>query len=276
MNNRQIALWRAIESFDIDGGPSALTFARRLARENGWSLGFAERVIHEYKRFIFLAMEAGHPVSPSDEVDQAWHLHLTYCDSYWDRLNGEVLPRPLRHNPTRGGKSEGAKFNDWYQRTLDSYLRLFGEEPPADVWPAPAARFASFRFQRVNLDDYWLVPKVRPRARVFQIAGMCLVAAALAGCSAMYAQSGSGINSILPLVLVIAAFTGILVGFLALSRSGWIGGGDQKRRDGGATGGCGTGGCGSGGRGDKVDDGGSGCGSACGSGCGGGCGGCGG
>ena len=31
----------------------------------------ARRVIREYKRFTFLAMEAGHPVTPSDPVDQA-------------------------------------------------------------------------------------------------------------------------------------------------------------------------------------------------------------
>ncbi|MEK6230809.1 MAG: hypothetical protein N2A42_03075 [Luteolibacter sp.] len=32
----------------------------------------------EYKRFVALAMLAGHPVTPSEEVDQAWHLHLVY------------------------------------------------------------------------------------------------------------------------------------------------------------------------------------------------------
>ncbi len=40
----------------------------------------------EYRRFAFLAATAGHPVTPSDAVDQAWHLHLTYSRDYWDRF----------------------------------------------------------------------------------------------------------------------------------------------------------------------------------------------
>src|SRR6187431_3264230 len=64
-------LWERIESFDIDGGPSDFSFEARLAIENGWTRPYARRVIVEYKRFAFLAMTAGHPVTPSDQVDQA-------------------------------------------------------------------------------------------------------------------------------------------------------------------------------------------------------------
>lgn len=48
-----------------------LTFSQRLARDNCWSLNYAQRVIKEYKKFAFLAVCAGHPVTPSDQVDQA-------------------------------------------------------------------------------------------------------------------------------------------------------------------------------------------------------------
>ena len=58
----------------------------RLASENGWSREYAVRVMQEYRRFAFLAVAAGHPVSPSDAVDQAWHLHLVYTRSYWDEF----------------------------------------------------------------------------------------------------------------------------------------------------------------------------------------------
>ena len=67
----------------MDEPGAALPFTSRLAREQGWSHAFAARAIREYKRFLILAMEAGHPVTPSEAVDQVWHLHLVYTVSYW-------------------------------------------------------------------------------------------------------------------------------------------------------------------------------------------------
>jgi uncharacterized protein (TIGR04222 family) len=155
-------LLRRIEAFSIDGDPAPnLSFAARLARENGWSRPFAERAVREYKRFVYLAMAAGHPVTPSVQVDAAWHLHLTYTRSYWQRLCAETLGQPLHHEPTRGGDAEGEKFHDWYAKTLDSYRRLFGEEPPGDLWPAAETRFGEDqRFTTVNTARNWIVPKV--------------------------------------------------------------------------------------------------------------------
>ena len=86
-------------------------------------------------------MTAGHEVTPSDEVDQAWHLHLTYTRSYWDGLCDAVLGRALHHGPTKGGQAEGDRFENQYERTLASYRAAFGEEPPEDIWPPSAVRF---------------------------------------------------------------------------------------------------------------------------------------
>jgi hypothetical protein len=116
-----------IESFDIDGtASSALPFAARLAREHGWDRAYAERVIREYKRFVILAVSGTEPVCPSEDVDAAWHLHLTYTRSYWTRLCGEVLGRPLHHDPTAGGPAEARKHFDMYARTLVTYRETFG------------------------------------------------------------------------------------------------------------------------------------------------------
>jgi uncharacterized protein (TIGR04222 family) len=150
-----------VEAYEIDPGDKALGFAERLARENRWSVAYSQRVIREYKRFCILALASGHHVTPSEAVDQVWHLHLTYTRSYWDRFCGETLGRPLHHEPTAGGSSEGAKFHDWYSETLSSYQRLFGEAPPADVWPDPAARFRhAGQWAWINVGHYWLVPRV--------------------------------------------------------------------------------------------------------------------
>ena len=183
LNTAQQELWNQINAFDIDNGPAAFPFAARLARDNGWHPVFAARVIAEYKKFVFLAMSAGHPVTPSEHVDQAWHLHLTYTRSYWERLCRDVLPRPLHHDPTRGGAAESTKFHDWYRRTLESYARIFGALPPADVWPKPGVRFAgNTDCQRVNTHHNWIIPKTRARrpARLAFMLGPPLLF--LAGC----------------------------------------------------------------------------------------------
>lgn len=180
MTETQAALYRQLCDFDIDGGPSALTFAKRLARENGWSLRFAERAIAEYRKFVFLAMEAGHKVTPSDEVDQVWHLHMIYTESYWTRMTQEILPRPLHHGPTRGGQAEDAKYEDLYGRTMESYRRFFGE-PPADLWPASDQRFGA-RFMRVDAARNWVIPKPA-KQRVALVAGGLLASLVAAGCA---------------------------------------------------------------------------------------------
>ena len=161
MPTQHAELWSRLSAFTLDDPDSELTFSRRLARENGWGIGYAQRVIEEYKRFVYLAMVAGHPVTPSDQVDQAWHLHLTYTESYWNDLCGTVLGRPLHHGPTRGGPKENAKYNDWYERTKASYRVHFGMEPPADIWPEARIRFGEdLAFRRVNVARNWVVPRL--------------------------------------------------------------------------------------------------------------------
>jgi len=207
VNHERDELWKRIQAFDIDGGGAAFSFRDRLARENEWPGVYADRVIAEYRRFVFLAMTAGHPVTPSDEVDQAWHLHLTYTESYWTRLCGEVLGQPLHHGPTRGGDAEHAKFLDWYARTLASYGRAFGEAPPPDCWPEPRERMlATQRFRRVNAAENWIIPKHRVR-RLGRGWGIALfLAAALAGCVGAYQSESMAPRD----WIVFSAFLGIL------------------------------------------------------------------
>jgi len=160
MTSEQQALWNALDHFDLDDAQSALTFSERLSRENGWSLLFTLRCIEEYKRFIFLACVAGHPVTPSDEVDQVWHLHLLYTESYWIEMCQHILKKNIHHGPTKGGKQEDEKFTDWYARTKESYTRLFNQPPPIDIWPSSEVRFKPANFQRINLDGKWIIKKL--------------------------------------------------------------------------------------------------------------------
>ena len=162
MKNEHHELLQRLEDYTPDEA-TAFPFSQRLARENSWPLPYTHRVILEYKRFAFLAVAAGHPVAPSDEVDQAWHLHMLYTGSYWKSFCGKVLRQPLHHQPTKGGASEHDKFHDWYQRTIESYRRFFNEEPPADIWPEASHRFGSdTHFVRVNIARNWIIPKPAP------------------------------------------------------------------------------------------------------------------
>ena len=149
-----------ILALELDAEGAQLPFTARLAREQGWMLVFAGRVVEEYKRFVALAMLAGHPVTPSEQVDQAWHLHMVYTKSYWQDMCRDILGRDLHHQPTLGGEEENGKFTDWYGKTLESYRRLFGADPPADIWPPPQIRFANAGTGRwVDTADYWLIQK---------------------------------------------------------------------------------------------------------------------
>lgn len=253
------ALWNRIKDFEIGLSEASLSFTDRLSRENGWDAPYAERVVDEYRRFCLLAMTAGHPVTPSEQVDQAWHLHLLYTENYWTEFCGEVLRRPLHHGPTRGGRREGDKYRDWYQATLDSYVREFGDEPPADIWPGVNARFQDVdRFRRINTASHWVIGKptvgglrrwLAP-AFAIPILGAC-------------ATFSDGQNLFLPLIGGIVILL-VLFGYLYdranpdrfrkrgrdtrkdanSSRSWWWGGGDES---GGGNAGCGGGGCGGGG-----------------------------
>jgi uncharacterized protein (TIGR04222 family) len=173
-----------ILAFNIDGHePVALPFVARLARENGWSRSYADRVLYEYKRYMFLAATSSEPVCPSEDVDAAWHLHLTYTRNYWKRFCGEVLGTPLHHDPTRGGAAEADKHLHMYERTLATYRAMFGTEPPADIWPPAVQRFGQdLKHRMVNTAHNWVIPK-DPIKRILGITAAGLtVAAFVPGC----------------------------------------------------------------------------------------------
>lgn len=247
---QQADLYKRIQAFEVDEEGIQLTFPMRLARENAWPVDYAHRVVEEYKKFAFLWIMTDHPVTPSDQVDQVWHLHLTYTHSYWERFCAQVLQASFHHEPTQGGSAESEKFDDWYRQTLQSYETLFEEAPPKDIWPSPADRFGrDLHFVRANTQQKWIVPK--PPIPGDVVAG--IVAVALFAAGLYYANvSGKGANPVGGLLIsVIGATAGFsLIQSLAMaldslnrpllpphSRVGGIGG---------SSGGCGGGGCGGG------------------------------
>ena len=264
------ALWARIEAISLDVPGAELPFSARLARENGWTVAFAEQAVHEYKRFAYLCRIATSDLTPSDEVDQAWHLHLLYTRHYWGPWTA-VLGAPLHHGPTEGGRAEGVRFGGQYARTLALYENEFGECPPEDLWPPEAVRFSRpLSARRVHLDEHMLVPRpgvLTRTAAMLLAAGVFLVPAAGIAHDGM-ASAGEHPGGWL-VGFVAHAFDAHLAETLVFSVSGLglaalVGFTGRRNAKQGGTG-CGTGGSGCGGG--SSGDGGSGCG---------GCGGCGG
>lgn len=177
MNAEHERIAQRLEGFQFGAHPGLAGFVARLARENAWSHEHVTRVIREYKRFVCLAVTASQPVTPSDSVDRAWHLHLTYSSQYWDDFCPRVLGRPLHHHPS-GGAAARQRCAAGYERTLALYRDVFGEPAPADIWPASEQRFDRDRsWVRVNAAE----SVVLPRCGVLAVAwGMTLVLAGLA------------------------------------------------------------------------------------------------
>jgi uncharacterized protein (TIGR04222 family) len=142
MLEKQQQLYQRICGYKLDDSSHQISFLSHLIRANGWSRPLALRAIEEYRKFVFLALVADHQVTPSDQVDQVWHLHLLFSDAYWNDFCPRVLGRPLHHLPTRGGQAERDRFHQLYRATLDSYRQYFGE-PPANLWPPVDVRFGS-------------------------------------------------------------------------------------------------------------------------------------
>lgn len=235
-------LWQRLSTFEVDDDTARLSFLDRLARENRWDREYTDRVFAEYRRFVFLAMTADHQVTPSEAVDQVWHLHLTYTHSYWDDLCGGVLERPLHHQPTVGGEAQGAHWNDTYTRTLASYEAAFGEPPPVDIWPSPTERFADAgALKWVDTSRYWTLPK-RPIRRAHRaLTGAGLVLLALVGlATTAAAQSDEATGGFSPLRAAIAVPVILFVIWLII-QGARHGPGKDRGNDAGC-GGCG--GCG--------------------------------
>lgn len=171
-------LWARIEAYEFDALDPDQPFAARLARENVWTVDYAERVIEEYRRFCYLAVRAEHPVVPSDQVDRVWHLHIGYSRSYWQEFCARVLEFDLHHEPACSGGEAAERCRNAYAATLAAYERVSGEDPPADIWPAVEARFGrSGTARRVSTDEYLIIR--RPSKGMLWAVQVSLVLAAL-------------------------------------------------------------------------------------------------
>ncbi len=251
MNDHEKQLWNRIKEFQFDEPEVAFSFSDRLANENNWKKDFAIRAIEEYRKFIYLCCVAGHQVTPSDEVDQVWHLHLTFTKSYWKELCEKVLEKELHHNPTKGGKVEEKKFDLCYSKTLVSYRNHFGVNPPVDLWPNGTTRFQNANHIRVDALRNWIIKKPQRRIRI----AFVVLLLSIGGLLNVQAYDNKDVIVGFGVMAVIA-----VIGIITWRNGGGNGNG------GSCSSGCSTSGCGGSHSGCSSN----GCSSGCGGGCGGG------
>lgn len=203
MNMEVAQLIERIMDFHIGPKQASLSFAQRLARENNWSEAYAQRAIIEYKRFICLIMLSDESQTPSDQVDQVWHLHMTYTESYWINFCGNTLQREIHHGPTRGGSKEQSKYRAQYQQTLYSYEALFGL-PPVDIWPDAGQRFQqAAQFKRINTAEHWVLPK--PKLAYLTLPFAAIAALSTAACTSQSSENPGMIGTLIVLGVLVAA-----------------------------------------------------------------------
>ena len=168
---RVIRLLERIEAYGFDAPDDPLGFETRLADDNGWTLGYARLVVAEYRRFLVLTQLAREPVSPSQDVDQAWHLHLTRT-AHYAAFCAALFGRFLHHEPGRSDGGDAPRHRVMYDYTFKVYQRGFGVPPPVAIWPRPGQALPP----PAAAAPRWTVPEpLRPGARL----GVALVVAAL-------------------------------------------------------------------------------------------------
>lgn len=124
-------LWNKILAFDFDYPPSEYGFSTRLANENFWTKEFTDQAILEYKKFMYLATTSEFMVSPSEIIDNVWHQHLIFTQSYQDFCN--ILGKQIQHIPSTHNREEFEKFKQAKDRTIKFYKRDFGKQPK-NIW----------------------------------------------------------------------------------------------------------------------------------------------
>lgn len=151
--------YNTVMQFDLDDPEAAHNFTQRLAKENNWPIAYTLRAVFEYKRFMFLICQTKQMLSPSNTVDQVWHLHLLYTKSYWEDFCGTVLKRAIHHIPSQGGKQENAKHKTMYKNTLDIYRQVFSQSPPEDIWPSANAGELPAEYRWIDRKQFFIIPR---------------------------------------------------------------------------------------------------------------------
>lgn len=131
MDYRLDPLWLKLNMMNAQGLQSFAPLAKAMEQQMGANTEMAQRVIEEYRKFLFLAMRAGHQVIPPGIINDVWMMHLQQAQNYWETLGEMITERPVAQG--LDAKSFQSMSDAW-AATLQSYEKIFGTSPPMDIW----------------------------------------------------------------------------------------------------------------------------------------------
>jgi hypothetical protein len=106
----------------------------------GWTAEFADKIIEEYRRFLYLTKKYKKPIVPSKLVDTVWHNHILDTHAYGPDCQ-KVFGEFLHHFPywgMRGEKDLSDLQNAWHD-SINLYQNEFGRSVEQDfVWQEAA------------------------------------------------------------------------------------------------------------------------------------------
>lgn len=138
MDYRLDPLWLKLNMMNAEGMQAFAPTMKMIEQQMGTSAEMGQRVVEEYRKFLFLAMRAGHQVIPPGVINDVWMTYMQNAQNYWENLGKMITERPLAGG--MDAKTMGEAGDAW-AATLKSYEAIFGTKPPADIWGmGPAAQ----------------------------------------------------------------------------------------------------------------------------------------
>jgi len=121
--NKELPTLEAVDAFEV---PEMLI--PRIAKEHDYSVQTAEALLREAKRMLYLSIVIGGAISPSVEIDDAWHEMLMFTRFY--REFADFIGGFIHHDPTPG-PPDGGRL---YAQTKENYEKAFGIKPDPRCW----------------------------------------------------------------------------------------------------------------------------------------------
>jgi hypothetical protein len=135
---------------EVDNYPLPEFLTARIAKVNDIPLKYAEKLVKEAKRMLFLCSISDESVAPSDAIDLAWHEMLMF--TRWYKEFSDFIGGYIHHDPTppisleeyleekeEKFTMESLKIKKTgtitYNKTKENYLKFFKENPPKECWP---------------------------------------------------------------------------------------------------------------------------------------------
>ena len=76
MDYRLDPLWLKLNMMNPQGMQAFAPMMKMMEQQMGTGSEMAQRGIEEYRKFLFLAMRAGHQVIPPGIVNDVWMMHM--------------------------------------------------------------------------------------------------------------------------------------------------------------------------------------------------------